>query len=158
MIDPYLALKWIHILSSTVLFGTGMGTAFHMWMAHRRGDARAIATVAGNVVLADWLFTLPAGIVQPATGFTMVLMAGFDPRESWLVATYALYLLALACWVPVVILQMHARSLAAVAAAEGAPLPPAYHRIMRRWFVLGWPAFAALIVVFWLMVAKPSLW
>jgi len=156
MIDAYQALKWTHILSSTVLFGAGMGTAFHMWMAHRRGDSRTIATVATNVVLADWLFTLPAGIVQPVTGLAMVFMAGFSPWESWLVVTYALYLLALGCWVPVVVLQMRARDLAA--AAAGGPLPAAYHRIMQQWFVLGWPAFIALIIVFWLMVAKPTLW
>jgi uncharacterized membrane protein len=158
MIDPYQVLEWIHILSSTVLFGTGIGTAFQMWMAHRRGDARAIATVAANVVLADWLFTLPAGIVQPVTGFAMVFIAGFDPFESWLVVGYALYLLALGCWLPVVVLQIRARDLAADAAARGVPLPPSYHRIMRQWFALGWPAFIALIVVFWLMVSKPTLW
>ncbi|HKU94285.1 MAG TPA: DUF2269 domain-containing protein [Vineibacter sp.] len=158
MIDPYQALKWIHILSSTILFGTGMGTAFHMWMAHRRGDARTIATVAANVVLADWLFTLTSGIVQPVTGLAMVFMAGFSPWESWLVVSYALYLLALACWVPVVVLQMRARNLAVAAAAHGAPLPARYHRIMWQWFALGWPAFIALIVIFGLMVVKPILW
>jgi len=158
MIDPYQALKWVHILSSTVLFGTGMGTAFHMWMAHLRGDPRTIATVAANVVLADWLFTLPAGIAQPVTGVAMMFMVGFSPWETWLVVTYGLYLLALGCWLPVVVLQMRARDLAAAAAACGGPLPPAYHRIMRRWFVLGWPAFIALVVVFWLMVTKPALW
>lgn len=158
MIDPYQTLEWIHILSSTVLFGTGIGTAFQMWMAHVRGDSGTIAVVAGNVVLADWSFTLPAGIVQPVTGFAMVFLAGFDPLESWLVVTYALYLLALACWLPVVVLQMRARDLAVDAAQRGTPLPVAYHRIMRQWFALGWPAFIALIVVYWLMVTKPTLW
>jgi uncharacterized membrane protein len=158
MIDPYQTLEWVHILSSTVLFGTGIGTAFQMWVAHLRGDPRAIAVVAGNVVLADWLFTLPAGIVQPATGLSLVFMAGIDPFDSWLVATYALYLLALGCWIPVVVLQMKARDLAVRAAARGDPLPPVYHAIMRRWFILGWPAFIALIIVFWLMVTKPALW
>lgn len=158
MTDPYQVLEWIHILSSTVLFGTGLGTAFQMWMAHRRGDARTIAAVAANVVLADWLFTLPAGIVQPATGLGMVFMAGMDPFDSWLVAAYALYLLALGCWVPVVVLQIKARDLARTAAMQGAALPAAYGRIMRWWFALGWPAFLALIAIFWLMVFKPSLW
>lgn len=158
MIDPYPLLEWVHILSSTVLFGTGIGTAFQMWMAHRRGEPRAIAVVAGNVVLADWLFTLPAGIVQPVTGLAMVMLAGFDPLESWLVAAYALYLLALGCWLPVVVLQIRARALATDAAARAVPLPAEYHRIMRRWFVLGWPAFIALVVIYWLMVTKPALW
>lgn len=29
-LDLYLLTKWLHILSSTVLFGTGIGTAFQM--------------------------------------------------------------------------------------------------------------------------------
>ncbi|MBL8674590.1 MAG: DUF2269 family protein, partial [Rhodospirillales bacterium] len=69
------------------------------------------------------------------------------------------YALAFACWAPVVVLQIRARDLAAAAAAAAsAPLPPEYHRVMRRWFALGWPAFLALVVVYWLMVAKPILW
>ena len=157
-IDAYLWLKWLHILSSTVLFGTGIGTAFQMWFAHRRGEPRVIAIVARNVVLADWLFTLPAGIVQPITGIALVLQSGINPFVSWLVATYALYLLAFVCWLPVVVLQIRVRDLAARAAETEMPLPAAYGKAMRLWFTLGWPAFLGLVVVFLLMVAKPDLW
>ncbi len=157
-IDAYLWLKWLHILSSTVLFGTGIGTAFQMWLAHRRGDVAGIAVVSRNVVLADWMFTLPAGVVQPATGLALILSGGLDPMSSWLVATYLLYLLAFACWAPVVLLQIRVRDMAARAVATGTPLPAAYTRDMTLWFALGWPAFSALVIVFLLMVAKPDLW
>ena len=157
-IDSYLWLKWLHVLSSTVLFGTGLGTAFQMWSAHTRGDVRGIAVVARNVVRADWLFTLPAGVVQPVTGLMLAMRAGIDLSISWLVATYLLYALAFVCWVPVVVLQIRARDLAAQAADANRPLPAEYHRAMRLWFVLGWPAFIALLVVFLLMIAKPDLW
>lgn len=157
-IDAYLWLKWLHVLSSTVLFGTGMGTAFQMWFAHRRGEPAAIAVVARNVVLADWLFTLPSGIVQPVTGFALVQQAGFDPFAPWLVVTYGLYLLAFVCWVPVVVLQIRVRDLVARAVRDGTPLPAEYHAAMRLWFTLGWPAFLALVVIFLLMIAKPDLW
>lgn len=157
-IDSYLWLKWLHILSSTMLFGTGIGTAFQMWFVHLRGDVRGIAIVTRNVVLADWLFTLPAGILQPITGLALALQSGLDPTASWLVVTYALYLLAFVCWVPVVVLQIRARDLAARAVAANQPLPPDYYSAMRLWFALGWPAFIALIVIYLLMVAKPDLW
>lgn len=157
MIDAYLLAKWLHILSSTVLFGTGIGTAFQMVWAMRGGDARVIARVAGGVVLADWLFTTPAGIVQPATGLWLIWLTGYDPLSGWLLATYALYLLGLACWLPVVALQIRIRALARGATAEGRPLPAEARRAYRIWFALGWPAFAALVGVFWLMVAKPAL-
>jgi len=146
------------LLSSTVLFGTGIGTAFQMWFAHRRGDVAVIAVVSRNVVLADWLFTLPAGIVQPVTGFALAMVSGLNPFTSWLVATYAIYLIAFACWVPVVVLQIRVRDLSAQAAAAGTALPLEYDQAMRLWFALGWPAFIGLMAVFMLMIAKPDLW
>ena len=154
----YIAIKLIHILSSTVLFGTGLGTAFHMWMTHRTGDVRAIANAARLTVLADWLFTTPAVIMQPLTGLALARFGGFGFGQSWLVVAILLYLLAGACWLPVVWLQLRVRRIAAEAFAAQSPLPPEYFRCMRAWFALGWPAFVAVVVVFWLMVAKPALW
>lgn len=156
--DPYLLLKWVHILSSTVLFGFGAGTAYYFWMAHLSGDARTIARVGAMVVTADWIFTGTSGLVQPLSGLALALVAGYDLGASWLVLTYLLYIIAFACWAPVVWLQMRARDLAAAAARDNTPLPAAYRRVMMLWFALGWPAFLSLLGVFWLMVAKPDLW
>ncbi len=152
MSTAFELLKFVHILSSTLLFGTGLGTAFHMSVTHLRGDVKAIAATVRNVVLADWLFTATSGIVQPVTGIALVIMAGYDPASSWLVATYWLYLLAGACWLVVVRLQIRIARIAA------APLPLAYAHAMRAWFWLGCPAFLALVGVFWRMVSKPDLW
>jgi uncharacterized membrane protein len=151
-------LKTLHILSATVLFGTGLGTAFHMWMTHRRGDVRAIASTARNVVLADWLFTATSGIVQPATGVALAMTLGYDLASPWLIATYGLYGIAGACWLAVVFLQLRVARVAAQCATAGTELPDDYHRAMRAWFWLGWPAFFSLIGVFYLMVEKPDLW
>jgi len=158
MSDAYVWLKVVHILSATVLFGTGLGTAFQMWTAHKSGDIHAIATVARHVVWADFLFTTPAIVVQPATGIAMVLLAGFDPAESWLIAAYTLYALAGACWLPVVWIQWRTYRIAWSAVDQNAPLPAQYFSLMRIWFWLGWPAFLAVVLTFWLMVAKPILW
>ncbi len=158
MSDPYLWIRWVHILSATILFGTGLGTAFHMFATHLRGDVNAIAAMARNTVLADWLFTTVAGIVQPLTGLLMIRLAGYDPLESWLVATYALYAVAGICWLKVVQLQYRMRRLAVRAAENGDALPPEYHAAMRLWFILGWPAFVSLVIVFALMVMRPELW
>jgi uncharacterized membrane protein len=129
-----------------------------MWVTHRRGDVRAIASTTRNVVLADWLFITTSGVIQPATGIALAHMAGIPLTTPWLVATYALYLLAGICWIVVVRLQLRLARISAFAAREGKPLSAEYHRIMRLWFWLGWPAFIALIVVFALMVMKPELW
>jgi uncharacterized membrane protein len=155
--DPYLIAKWLHILSSTVLFGTGIGTAFQMVWAMRSQDTRVISKVAGGVVMADWLFTTPAGLVQPATGLWLIYPQGWSLTEPWLIATYFLYALAFICWAPVVHLQIRIRDLATGANRTGTPLPDAAKRLYRIWFALGWPAFAALMVIYWLMVSKPDL-
>ena len=150
--DPYLLAKWLHILSSTVLFGTGIGTAFQMVWAMRSRDGRVIHQVARGVVVADWLFTTPAGVIQPATGLWLIHLQGWSLTEPWLLATYVLYALAFLCWAPVVHLQIRIRDLTA-----NGSLPPEALRAYRIWFALGWPAFLALMVIFALMVSKPAL-
>jgi uncharacterized membrane protein len=155
MFDPTF-LKWAHIISSTVLFGTGLGTAFHGLASNLRGDVSAIVAGAKNVVLADWLFTTPAVIVQPVTGVLLAWEEGWPLDSHWLLASVALYLFVGACWLPVVWLQIRMARIAETCLAEGAPLPPIYRRYFRRWFALGWPAFTAMLAIFWLMVAKPQ--
>ena len=155
MSEWYMPLKLLHILSSTVLFGTGLGTAFAMWRAHLGGDPRVIAATCRNVVMADWVFTTPAVIVQPATGLAMIVILGYPLEAPWLLATYALYVLVGACWLPVVGLQLRMKELAMIAVARGEPLPAAYHRCFALWFALGWPAFLGVVAIFALMVWKP---
>ena len=153
---PYLWVKWLHVLSSTLLFGTGLGIAFFMWMAHRSGDAGHIARTARLVVIADSVFTAPAVVVQFATGAWMVHAIGAPYSTFWIGAAVALFLFVGACWLPVVWLQIRARDLARAAHAAGAPLPAQYMRTMRLWFVLGWPAFIGVLVIFALMIVKPT--
>ena len=153
--NTYLVLKTLHVLSSTVLFGTGLGTAFFKWIVDRSGNVSAIRVVSERVVLADWWFTTPSGIVQPATGIAMALMVGFKLTQPWLAWSIALYLLAGAAWLPVVWLQLRMRDLARVADATGTPLDERYWRYGRWWFALGVVGFSSLVVVFWLMVTKP---
>lgn len=155
--STYLALKLIHILSSTLLFGTGLGTAYFMWRADRTGDAGVIAATARHVVVADWLFTAPAVVVQPLTGWLLARELGLDLTAGWLGWALVLYVLTGACWLPVVKLQIRMRDLAAVAVRDGTALPEDYHRAMRFWFALGWPAFLAVMAIFVLMVSKPDL-
>jgi uncharacterized membrane protein len=155
-VNGYLLLKVVHILSSALLFGTGLGTAFFMWQAHRSGDVGTIARVSRNVVLADWFFTTPAVIVQPLTGLWMVTIAGYPLEQRWIASSLVLYVLVGLCWLPVVWLQICVRELSNAAAANGQALPAIYNRYMQVWFWLGWPAFIGVLVIFWLMVAKPA--
>ncbi len=151
----YLWVKWIHILSSTLLFGTGLGIAFFMLRAHRHGDPALIAGTAGTVVVADACFTAPAVLVQLGTGLWLAHLLGMPLTTFWLKTALELFMIVGACWLPVLWLQLRARNLSRAAVSTGTPLPPAYFRVMRWWFWLGWPAFIAVIAIFWLMVFKP---
>jgi uncharacterized membrane protein len=152
----YLIFKWAHILSSTLLFGTGLGSAFYMFFASRTGDARVIAVVVKYVVIADWLFTTPTIVLQPATGLWLAYRAGFDLRSTWLMGSIVLYLLAGVCWLPVVWMQIRMRDMAIEASNAGRALPERYWRFLRFWVALGVVAFVALVIVFYLMVTKPA--
>jgi uncharacterized membrane protein len=154
----YLALKYLHVIGAAVLLGTGAGIAFFMLLAHRTGEARVVAAVARIVVIADFVFTATAVAAQPITGVLLAWVIGHSLRDGWIVLSTLLYLLTGAFWLPVVWMQMRMREVAAAAAHEGRPLPPEYHRLFRLWFAFGFPAFAAVLAIFWLMIARPRLW
>jgi uncharacterized membrane protein len=153
-----LALKLIHILGAAVLFGTGLGIAFFMYMAHRTRDPAAIAHTGSVVVFADAVFTASAVVVQPITGVSLAWTMGYSIGESWIVAALVFYLFIGMCWLPVVAIQMRLRDIAAYAAKQGAQLPPDYFGLFRIWFWLGWPAFTGMIGLFALMIWRPQLW
>ncbi|XHS77883.1 DUF2269 family protein [Burkholderiaceae bacterium UC74_6] len=156
--NTYLALKTLHIISSVLLVGTGFGSAFYLFFANRTASLAAQAIVCRLVVRADFWFTTPAVIIQPLSGIAMAHMAGWPLSTTpWLLASLLLYALAGACWLPVVWLQLRMARLADAAVKAGATQAPAlYWRYARRWELLGYPAFIAMLVVFWLMVSKPS--
>lgn len=154
--DIYPLVKTLHIISATIVFGTGIGIANFMFFGSRSRVPVERAFAARMTVKADFLFTLPAVIVQPLSGAWLVWQGGFLWSDYWLVVTYGLYLLAALCWVPVVFIQIRMKTMLE-AHAEGEVIDEAaYQRLFRKWFVLGCPAFGGLVVIFWLMVIKPT--
>lgn len=156
--EAYVALKLLHILGASILFGTGLGIAFFMFWADRTGDPVTIFATARIVVIADYLFTLLAVILQPITGTMLILKVGYQFTESWIILSIGLFILIGLCWLPVVYLQTRVRDLAKVATIQNSELPPEYHKVMAQWFWLGWPAFIGVIAIFWLMIRRPVLW
>jgi uncharacterized membrane protein len=153
----YLLLKYLHVIGAAVLLGTGAGIAFFLLLAHRTNDAALIAGVARMVVIADFVFTATAVGLQPITGTALAWQMGYSLWDGWIALSIALYLFTGAFWLPVVWMQMRMRDLATAAAGDGQPLPPEYHRLFRLWFAFGFPAFAAVLIIFWLMLARPQL-
>jgi uncharacterized membrane protein len=154
----YFFLKYLHLLGASVLLGTGAGIAFFMLIAHFTGKAETIAAVARIVVIADFVFTATAVVAQPVTGVALAWTAGYSLWESWIVLSIVLYVVTGAFWLPVVWMQMEMRNLATAAAAVGVAPPERYHRLFWLWFAFGFPAFAAVLGIFWLMITRPVLW
>ncbi|HAT8179326.1 TPA: DUF2269 family protein [Legionella pneumophila] len=152
----YFYLKFTHVLSSTILFGTGIGTASVMVYGHRTKNPIVIAAISKYVVFADWIFTGISGILQPLTGFAMVYLAGFSWTSFWILGSILGYVVAACCWFPVVYLQIRMRDLAIEAVENNTTLPNEYHRYFLYWFILGLPAFLSLVGVFYLMTNKPA--
>jgi uncharacterized membrane protein len=152
----YFVLKFLHIIGAAVLLGTGAGIAFFMLMAHLGGKPAVIAGVARIVVIADFVFTATAVVVQPITGILLVWNVGYSFSDAWIVWSIVLYLVTGAFWLPVVWMQMRMRNLAASSVARGTDLPHAYHRLFWWWFSFGFPAFIAVVAIFWLMITRPT--
>lgn len=152
-----LILRWLHVVGASVILGTGSGIAFFLVMAHRTKNAAFIAQTANVVIVADWLFTASAVVLQPITGFLLAEQLGRSMQEGWLLASLVLYLVAGTFWLPVVWIQYRLRDLAAEAARTRAPLPRRYFTLYRVWFAFGFPGFGSVLVIFWLMLAKPAI-
>ena len=152
----YLLIKWLHVVSSAALLGTGAGIAYFLARARASADARVVARVCGDVVLADLVFTTPAVIVQPLTGFAMLHLASIPFETSWVRASFFLYVAIGCCWLPVLYLQWRMWRLARDAVALNAGLPPRFYALYRAWLLLAIPAFSGVLVIFWLMIAKPE--
>ncbi|MDB5964872.1 MAG: integral rane protein [Polaromonas sp.] len=152
----YIIAKWLHILSSTLLFGTGIGSAYYLLVVSLSRDVATVAAVTRHVVRADWLFTSTTAVFQPLSGYYLMHRMGMPLSTPWILVSVVLYVVALGCWFPVVHIQMRLRDIAAEALRRQQDLPPAYWRLFRWWFALGVPAFFCFVAIFYLMVGKPS--
>lgn len=151
----YLIIKYVHIISMVLLFGTGLGSAFYKWMADRSGDLNHIAITNRHVVLADWLFTTPTVFIQPLTGLWMIYISQLPLTTPWIAISLILFAIAGACWLPVVWLQIRMRDMSNSAIKNQSELPKLYWKYVGYWFWLGVPAFIAMVLVVLLMVLKP---
>lgn len=153
--DAYFLVKTAHIISSTILFGTGIGIAFFMFRSHFTANVHEKLYAVKNTVLADYLFTFPAVIIQPFTGFWLIAHLGYEWNSAWLLITFIIYGVAGLCWLPVVWIQIQLKKILIASVENNTSLPPRYFKLFKVWFVCGWPAFIGLIVIFFLMVNKP---
>jgi len=145
----YLWIKLVHIISATILFGTGLGTAFFMSKAHLSRNREVMVVTLRHVVLADWVFTTPAVAIQLASGLWLTHQLGIPIGSLWFVLVACLFAFVGACWIPVVWMQIRIGRIIA-----GGGDRDDYRRLMSLWTVLGVLAFGGVLLLFFLMVFR----
>ena len=147
----YPTVKFIHIISATLLFGTGLGSAFYMFMAYRTGNTKIMAATNKFVVIADFIFTTPTVIIQLVSGLYLLNYLGLEWTSPWSLSVLGLYAFVGACWLPVVWLQIWLRN-----RAQELDHPDAQYRLrMKIWLILGLLAFPAVVLLYVFMIYKP---
>lgn len=154
--NSYLVVKYVHVLSAAVLLGTGIGIAYFLLTAHLSRNIEALRVVARYVILADWIFTATAVVVQPVSGVLLMMDRGWSFTSHWFIATTILYVAVGACWIPVVVLQYRMARLLREAKNHAA-LGADYYRAFRLWVTLGVPAFVMVLALYAVMIFKPGL-
>ncbi|WP_247687393.1 DUF2269 family protein [Pseudoalteromonas luteoviolacea] len=154
MMEPYFIAKFIHILAAIVVMGTGAGIAFFMFMANRSNNPQAIYVTTQHVVLGDWLFTTPAVVTQIVSGLYLMHLLGYSFQSPWFLMVAGLFGLIGLCWLPVLKIQYRLRRLAKESIDKG-HVTGEFKALMRRWTLLGIPAFIAILALLVLMVFKP---
>lgn len=147
--EPLQIVRLVHIVSASILFGTGLGIAFFMLRAHLSGNEEAMAVTTSNVVLADWIFTAPAVIVQAITGLWLTYKLSLPMDSLWFVLVISLFVLVGLCWIPVVRIQIRIRNIIAIGGRSDE-----YQGLMKLWVSLGVPAFLGVLALYFLMVSK----
>ncbi len=156
LMNTYLLMKAAHILSSAILFGAGIGTAFSMLRAHFSGTIPEKYYAARTAVLASFILILPAIIAQPASGLWLLWNANYNWKDLWLAMSYILYIAAVIFWVRTVRIQIRIEKILAQCVKSESELPERYFRQFSNWFFLGCPVVGCLIAIFFLMVLRPN--
>jgi uncharacterized membrane protein len=158
MTNGFWIWKTAHILSAGILFGGGIAIACFCWFGYRNalksGKIESLRTVLRFTTLADAFLTAPAVIFQAISGFVLAKLLGVSMAGAWAIAAWSLFIFIGLCWLPVVGIQLYLSDEARRSMSIQA-LPGRFHRWFRVWFALGVPAFAAIVLLFYLMIAKP---
>ncbi|MBL8199560.1 MAG: DUF2269 domain-containing protein [Chromatiales bacterium] len=149
-------IRLLHVVSSALMFGVGVGAFWFMVTTVRSGSPAAIAVTTRNAVRAEWFIAAPVAVIQPTTGYLLMLQFGYPLQSLWFYAVATLYIVAGMCWVYLVKAELKLRGLAAAHSASPA-LPDEFGALFRRWTWLAVGSFAGVLGIFWLMVFRPGL-
>ena len=151
--DLYEFIKIIHVISSTVVLGVGVGVAYFIFSDYRNDDRESLRIVVSHAARADWVLTMPAVVVQFLTGLWLTANLGIPYGSAWFIAVNALFILIGFSWLSLVKQHKHIEALAGQGAGAD---PDEYARTMRLWMRDGLVTTGIVVIIFVLMTAKPG--
>ncbi len=148
----YPLLKLIHIISATIMIGTGLGSAFYLYFTYKKGQVSTVKEVLKLVVTADTIFTTPSVVIQFITGLLLSNLLGFT-YTNWFWVVLSVSFVVLILWVRAALIQLKLKKIL----DKEKSLTVQFHRLMKIWFYLGVPSFLGAVYIYYLMVYKDFL-
>ncbi len=148
----YTFLKFLHVLLAII--AVGFNASYGIWLSRAARDQRHTEYVLRGVKLLDDRFANPAYGLLLVTGFAMVGVGGIPLSTFWISTALGLYvvlvLLGLLGYTPMLRKQ--------IAMVEGGRAQTEeYQRMAKRSGLVGVLLTVLVLVMVFLMVAKPTL-
>jgi len=156
MLNIILALKFVHMVSMAVMFGTWLGIALFMVFAHRARNTSVVALTSVFVVRAELWVMATAVVLQPLVGIPLAFAIGSPIGAYWLEASVAIYGGVLLVWILNLLIEMRIRRLSKDAALAASPLPPSYRRLFWVWSLFTIAGLAGMIAIMAFMIWQPQ--
>lgn len=151
----YDLAKFLHVTGVAMLMGNITVTAIWKFFADRDGRPEVLGFAQKLVTYTDWSMTFWGVILLMASGYYMAISADFNLRQGWLFWSQVLFVLAGMIWLLLIVpIQMKQARLAK--AFSAADVGEEYRALSKRWLVWGLTSTVPLVIVTWLMLAKPS--
>lgn len=145
-------LIFIHTISAILFIGNIMTAAFWKMKAEFTKDETHVHKTVKNIMLADYIFTIPSTIGLLGSGFLLAFQSNYSLQEiNWLTVSIGLFILTGVIWLSL-LLPLQRKMMK----YSGTPFnDKKYWKISRTWDVIGTISVLLPVNILYLMIAKP---
>ncbi|TBL81075.1 DUF2269 family protein [Paenibacillus thalictri] len=148
-------LLLLHLLGVVLFVGNIITAAFWKVRADLQKNPALIHSAVKNVMLADYVFTLPGLVLIVASGIAMAVQANYPMHGfHWLGLSLLLFAITGVIWLAVLIPLQRAMIKHSAACIASGSMSSAYSRASRLWAVFGVAATLLPIVILYLMISR----
>lgn len=145
-------LVFIHVVSAVIFIGNIVTVAFWKLKAEFSRDPAHIHRTAKNIMVADYIFTIPSNIGLLISGFLLAFQSSYPLTEiNWLTLSLTLFIVTGILWV-VCLLPLQRKM---IHYSQGNWDEANYKKVSRTWDALGTLATLIPLFILYLMVMKP---